>query len=85
MSTSSQSFEQVRSILSKLDRDIEAARNRRLGGPVAERSFGTPPAARPQPAPASHAATPSSLPEAPRPPQPGRSGYGVARPLRRDS
>lgn len=39
MSTSQRSFDQVKSILGKLDRDIDAARNRRLGdAPVPTRS-----------------------------------------------
>ncbi len=39
MSTSQRSFDQVKSILGKLDRDIDAARSRRLGdGPSPVRS-----------------------------------------------
>lgn len=77
MSTSSQSFEQVRSILSKLDRDIEAARARRLNTGPAVRPFAPPVAARPVPVRPQEGNPVSTAPE------PGRSGYGVARPLRR--
>lgn len=77
MNSSSQSFEQVRSILSKLDRDIEAARARRLNTGPAARPFAAPVAARAVP---SHPAEPSPGPKVQ---ELGRSGYGVARPLRR--
>jgi hypothetical protein len=77
MSTSSQSFEQVRSILSKLDRDIEAARARRLNSGPPVRPFAAPAAVRPAPA------RPPERDPLAMSPEPGRSGYGVARPMRR--
>ena len=88
MSTSQRSFEQVKSILGKLDRDIDAARERRLQQrtpvPVpiaAPAGFVPPPSVAPPP-------LRSPAPQAPAPVpanDPGRSGYGRARPLRTDS
>lgn len=87
MSTSQRTFDQVKSILGKLDRDIDAARERRLqqrlaplvqGAPSA--SFvATPPTAMPAVRSTPPASTAPSSPN-----DPGRSGYGRARPLRND-
>lgn len=86
MSTSQRTFDQVKSILGKLDRDIDAARERRLqqrlmpAAAIAQPA-GFIPAATPAPAPMRPAApAPAPLP----PNDPGRSGYGRARPLRGD-
>jgi hypothetical protein len=84
MSTSQRSFEQVKSILGKLDRDIDAARARRLQNrPTA----GLPPAAVEPPSPAPRATTPAPNPDAvaqpvAKPAAPARSPYGRAQPLR---
>ncbi len=86
MSTSQRTFDQVKSILGKLDRDIDAARERRLQ----QRTFAAAAAAPtgafiaqstpPIPVRTAAPAQPSPLPAN----DPGRSGYGRARPLRAD-
>lgn len=69
MSTSQRTFEQVKSILGKLDRDIDAARQKRLQ----TRPLASPPAA---------AALSTGI-VAPRPlATPGTSGFGRATPMR---
>mgnify|MGYP000278568414 CR=1 FL=1 len=91
MSTSQRTFDQVKSILGKLDRDIDAARERRLQQRL------MPIAAVPQAptgggvfvpqTPALTAAPIRPVMPAPAPlpaNDPGRSGYGRARPLRSD-
>lgn len=88
MGTSDRTFEQVKSILGKLDRNIDAARARRLhdNSPAPARPSPAPPAA-----PASHAATSVMTPPVlaapsnptPSVPPPSKSGYGRAQPLRR--
>ena len=86
MSTSQRTFDQVKSILGKLDRDIDAARERRLQQPrgvvaaIAQPAGFVPAAPAPQPARAAIPVQPASLPAN----DPGRSGYGRARPLRGD-
>lgn len=88
MSTSQRTFDQVKSILGKLDRDIDAARERRLQQrhmpvpPVGQPAAYVPPVVSPiMPAGRTTPATPN----APLPANdPGRSGYGRARPLRND-
>ena len=92
MSTSQRTFDQVKSILGKLDRDIDAARERRLQQrlvPIAtvQQSPGLGGGGFVPPAPALIAVpsrpampTPVALPAN----DPGRSGYGRARPLRND-
>ncbi len=81
MSTS-RSFDQVKNILGKLDRNIDAARARRLQGPVPAPAIATPAAA---PAPARPTFVPSS-PMTPMPTfgsaAPARSTYGRAMPMR---
>lgn len=88
MSTSQRTFDQVKSILGKLDRDIDAARERRLQQrlmpvpQVGQAAAYVAPVVSPvmpsvRTAPASTAAP---LPAN----DPGRSGYGRARPLRGD-
>lgn len=70
MSTSQRTFEQVKSILGKLDRDIDAARQKRL-------QLRSPQQAQPAAAPA-----PASAPATPRPlATPGSSGFGRATPM----
>jgi hypothetical protein len=82
MSTSQRSFDQVKSILGKLDRDIDAARERRLQrhpAPVPQAAgYVPPPMQVVQPL---RQAAPIAPPAAN---DPGRSGYGRARPLRSD-
>lgn len=78
MSTSQRTFEQVRSILGKLDRDIDAARARRLQTRHSPMPMAATPMAAVVPAPAVMAAPPAG----PAIPDPGRSGYGKARPSR---
>lgn len=68
MSTSQRTFEQVKSILGKLDRDIDAARQKRLQ------------ARSPQPLPIQQPAAPT--PPTPRPG--GISPFGRATPMRLD-
>ena len=72
MSTSQHAFNQVKSILGKLERDIDQARQKRL------RATGTT-AAAPIPAPA---VQPTEHVEDVEESGNGRSGYGMARPLR---
>lgn len=87
MSTSQRTFDQVKSILGKLDRDIDAARERRLQQRLSPLGPSTQSAAFVAPTPA---AVPTARlgPSAPAVPlqanDPGRSGYGRARPLRGD-
>jgi hypothetical protein len=81
MGQSQRSFDQVKSILGKLDRNIDAARSRRL------QDHTTPPATTPQPsAPVLQpvpALIPSPVPTAPAAaPAPGRSPFGRAQPMR---
>lgn len=89
MSTSQRSLEQVRSILGKLDRDIDAARAKRLGSPVPPQPPAEPTNTEPTPPlPAITPPTPPPIEPAPfehDPNDPGRSGYGKARPVRRNS
>jgi len=86
MSTSQRTFDQVKSILGKLDRDIDAARERRLQQrliPVASAAQPAgfiPSTAVPPPMRTVAPVQPASLPAN----DPGRSGYGRARPLRGD-
>ena len=71
MSTSQRTFDQVRSILGKLDRDIDAARSKRLQARM------------PQTAPVTTPVLNSPTP--PRPVSPtGTAGYGRATPMRLD-
>lgn len=86
MSSTQRSFDQVRSILGKLDRNIDAARERRLQVPPAANTL---PAPVPAPAPAPAAARqPFSPAPAPMPTfssaAPQRSTYGRAQPMRPD-
>lgn len=80
MSTSQRTFEQVKSILGKLDRDIDAARQKRLqlrtGSPVPATTSSpvAPPAA--APSMAAPLSTPRPLAT------PGASGFGRATPMR---
>jgi hypothetical protein len=84
MSTS-RSFDQVKNILGKLDRNIDAARARRLQGPVPAPAVpATVPAAAAPVAP-----RPTFVPTAPMTPMPtfgssapARSAYGRATPMR---
>lgn len=93
MGTSERSFEQVKSILGKLDRNIDAARARRLDVPAH-----TPPMRQAVPASSnmiatqtvgkSHApamAPAAAVPATPPQPLPSKSGFGRAQPLRRPS
>lgn len=86
MGTSDRSFEQVKSILGKLDRNIDAARARRLhdGSPAPARSSMS---NQPVPHAAAVLAPPVMTPPSPSPvpsiPPPSKSGYGRAQPLRR--
>lgn len=80
MSNAQRSFEQVKSILSKLDRDIDAARERRLQTRHAPLTINPPAGFVPAPVPAP---VPQPQPQ-PAANNPGRSGYGRARPLRSD-
>ncbi len=72
MGTSERSFNQVKSILGKLDRSISEARDRRTRGPVPSPAQEVPSPATPVPPTNS---TPSPAPT------PGKSGYGRATPL----
>jgi hypothetical protein len=72
MGTSERSFNQVKSILGKLDRSITEARDRRTRGPL--------PASPSEPSPVNPAASTQPTPPA-TPPAPGKSGYGRATPL----
>lgn len=80
MGQSQRSFDQVKSILGKLDRNIDAARSRRL------QDHTTPPAAAPVPAPSVLQPAPaliaSPVPTAPSPVPSGRSPFGRAQPMR---
>ena len=72
MSTSQRTFDQVKSILGKLDQRIDALRERRTSDVI--------------PMPAAPVATPAPM-QAPKPaptpaPAPSRSAYGRATPLR---
>jgi hypothetical protein len=61
MATSEKSFNQVKAILSKLDRTIDEVRNRRTGSPVPAMPTGTQAAPAPVPAtaaPANRASSP---------------------------
>jgi hypothetical protein len=79
MSNQQRSFEQVKSILGKLDRDIDAARERRLQSRPMPMTVNAPAGFVP-PAPSQ---APAPQPQAqPAPNDPGRHGYGRARPLR---
>lgn len=88
MGTSDRTFEQVKSILGKLDRNIDAARARRLHDHAPAPARVPTPAT---PAPAAHSTTsvmtqPAiAAPANPTPsvPPPSKSGYGRAQPLRR--
>ena len=73
MASTGKSFDQIKAILGKLDRQVDEARTKRLGITPA-------PAGVPAPSPAHHASSPDT-PE----PQPSerRSKYGRAKPLRR--
>ncbi len=73
MASTGKSFDQIKAILGKLDRQVDEARTKRLGITPA-------PAGIPASAPAHHAA-PADTPE----PEPSerRSKYGRAKPLRR--
>lgn len=71
MSTSERTFNQVRAILSKLDRSIDEARERRTHPPAAA----VPQAPAPQPA--------TVQPAAPSPAPASNSQYGRAQPLNR--
>ncbi|GEM_PF-1363801 len=78
MSTSHRAFDQVRSILGKLDRDIDAARQKRLQPRVTQ----------PAPLTAAVAAAAAAIPgvaalATPRP-VPGGSAFGRATPMRID-
>lgn len=75
MSTSQRTFDQVRSILGKLDRDIDAARQKRLQ--VRQAPAPIPAPAMPSPPPPASAATLGG----PRPVT-GASGFGRAQPMR---
>ena len=85
MSNSQRSFDQVKNILGKLDRNIDAARARRLQGPT--------PIAAPMPAPVAAPVRPAFVaPSSPLSPMPtfgsaapGRSVYGRATPMRADT
>ncbi|MBY0311064.1 MAG: hypothetical protein K2W85_03245 [Phycisphaerales bacterium] len=86
MSSTQRSFDQVRSILGKLDRNIDAARERRLQVAPAAGPMPLPVAApAPIPAPARPAFAPAP---APMPTfssaAPQRSAYGRAQPMRPD-
>ena len=71
MSTSQRTFEQVKNILGKLDRDIDAARAKRLQ------------ARTPQATAAVSTAAPSIMPVRPlAPPNPSTSPFGRATPMR---
>lgn len=82
---SQRSFDQVKNILGKLDRNIDAARQRRLQGPI--------PIAAPIPLPVTAAPRPAFVtPAAPMTPMPTfgtatplRSVYGRATPMRPDA
>ena len=78
MSTSDKTLEQVKSILGRLDRCIDAAREKRLHGSV------PPVAPVPAPAPFRDAGAPQQIgAEAPPPPPPSStSKFGRAQPLR---
>ncbi len=75
MAEQGRAFNEVKELLGKLDRSIDAARNRRLHGE------------RPDPAPAPHSRPDPEPPQRPQhsvvnPPRPGASKYGKAKPLR---
>jgi hypothetical protein len=80
VSTSQRTFEQVKSILGKLDREREAARKRRTEPPAAPRPLEAaqkPAPLAPQPVPPASAVAP------PLGPAPGgQSGFGRAKPMR---
>ena len=69
MSTSQRTLEQVKSILGKLDRRIDAVRARRLGGPL-------------PPAPPIAAAPTIGASDLRPGKEPGSTGFGRAQPLR---
>ncbi|HMN41590.1 MAG TPA: hypothetical protein PKE29_12145 [Phycisphaerales bacterium] len=84
MSTS-RSFDQVKNILGKLDRNIDAARARRLQGPMPAPAIGAPAAVAAVAAPV----RPTFVPSPPMTPMPtfgsaapARSVYGRATPMR---
>lgn len=79
MSNPQRAFEQVKSILGKLDRDIDAARERRLQSRQAPAIVGAPAGYVPPTPVQAPAPQPQSQPA---PNDPGRHGYGRARPLR---
>lgn len=86
MSTSQRTFDQVKNILGKLDRNIDAARERRLQTPGR-----TAPIPMPAPAAAFVAPAPSPAPAAGGTPginhasTANRSVYGRAQPMRQDA
>lgn len=93
MSTSQRTFDQVKNILGKLDRNIDAARARRLQAPTptnnASNSGGPIPISSAQPL--SQPNRPTFVPNGPLSPMPtfgsstpGRSVYGRATPMRND-
>jgi hypothetical protein len=88
MSNSQRSFDQVKNILGKLDRNIDAARARRLQGPVPAPAAATIPAPV-QTVPARPAFVAPAAPLTPMPtfgvPAPNRSPYGRATPMRSDA
>jgi len=87
--SSSRSFDQVKNILGRLDRNIDAARQKRLQGPLPTPAQ-APVAPAPTPAPAPAPQRPTFVPAPPShnplptfgQNQPARSIYGRAQPMR---
>lgn len=89
MATSQRAFDQVKNILGKLDRNIDAARSRRISDGMDKTPMSLPSAVAPVPAPASApingqaAPIPApSLNPGTAPSTPGRSPFGRATPMR---
>ncbi len=74
MAEQGRAFNEVKELLGKLDRSIDAARSRRLHG---DRPDPAPPPSHEPPAP-----TPRPQHSVVNPPRPGASKYGKAKPLR---
>ncbi len=89
MTHSQRSFDQVKNILGKLDRNIDAARARRLQGPTPVPAVAPAPAVVPMPVAPSRPAFAPAAPLSPMPTfgsaAPGRSAYGRATPMRTDA
>ena len=87
MSTSQRTIDQVKSILGKLDRNIDAARARRMQDrpgtpPVSATTIPATPAPGPTLAPATMQSQPNTTIPATTPPSANRSQYGRATPMR---